>query len=250
MALWGKSTSAASRPKFVVDNTDAQGSAGAREDVYATTAGWVQTSGKGHSGNDNSSATPEVLVCIRNLSGTLGAANILSVDFEAGTYAHDGSADFDVVYTFDEAVTITSAAATADNVVSNKIKVDFHIIKVTDMSKREDMKMQYQSGSGTNTITFRGRIPAAGAAGDYIAGADATYAMATDGTSAAVDGNGTTVTAVDGDHAGGSAVGGPDAGTALWGTGVNKTGSSTATLTTTAGSGSGSKAVLTGVVLG
>ena len=136
MALWGKSTSAASRPKFVVDNTDAQGSAGAREDVYATTAGWVQTAGKGHSGNDNSSATPEVLVCIRNLSGTLGAANILSVDFEAGTYAHDGSADFDVVYTFDEAVTITSAAATADNVVSNRIKVDFHIIKVTDMSKR------------------------------------------------------------------------------------------------------------------
>ena len=118
------------------------------------------------------------------------------------------------------------------------------------MSKRADMKMQYYSGSGTNTITFRGRIPAAGAAGDYIAGADATYAMATDGTSAAVDGNGTTVTAVDGDHAGGSAVGGPDAGTALWGTGVNKTGSSTATLTTTAGSGSGSKAVLTGVVLG
>ena len=250
MALWGKSTSAASRPKFVVDNTDAQGSAGAREDVYATTAGWVQTSGKGHSGNDNSSATPEVLVCIRNLSGTLGAANILSVDFEAGTYAHAGSTDFDVVYTFDEAVTITSAAATADNTVSNKVKVDFHIIKVTDMSKRADMKMQYYSGSGTNTITFRGRIPAAGAAGDYIAGADATYAMATDGTSAAVDGNGTTVTAVDGDHAGGSAVGGPDAGTALWGTGVNKTGSSTATLTTTAGSGSGSAAVLTGVVLG
>ena len=250
MALWGKSTSAASRPKFVVDNTDAQGSAGAREDVYATTAGWVQTSGKGHSGNDNSNATPEVLVCIRGLSSTLGAANILSVDFEAGTYAHAGSTDFDVVYTFDEAVTITSAAATADNTVSNKVKVDFHIIKVTDMSKRADMKMQYYSGSGTNTITFRGRIPAAGAAGDYIAGADATYAMATDGTSAAVDGNGTTVTAVDGDHAGGSAVGGPDAGTALWGTGINKTGSSTATLTTTAGSGSGSKAVLTGVVLG
>jgi hypothetical protein len=250
MALWGKSTSAASRPKFVVDNTDAQGSAGAREDVYATTAGWVQASGKGHSGNDNASATPEVLVCIRNLSGTLGAANILSVDFEAGTYAHAGSTDFDVVYTFDEAVTVTSAAATADNTVSNKVKVDFWIVKVTDMSKRADMKMQYYSGSGTNTITFRGRIPSDGAAGDYISGADATYAMATDGTSAVVDGNGTTVTAVDGDHAGGSAVGGPDAGTAIWGTGVNKTGSTTATLTTTAGSGSGSRAVLTGVVLG
>ena len=74
--------------------------------------------------------------------------------------------------------------------------------------------------------------------------------MATDGTAAAVDGNGTTVTAVDGDHSGGSAVGGPDAGTAIWGTSVVKTGSSVNTLTTTAGSGSGSRAVLTGVVLG
>ena len=250
MALWGKSTSAASRPKFVVDNTDAQGSAGAREDVYATTAGWVQTAGKGHSGNDNTSATPEVLVCIRGLSGTLGAANILSVDFTAGTYAHAGSTDFDVVYTFDEVVTVTSASATADNTVSNKVNVPFRIVKVTDMSTRATMKLQYHSGSGTNAITFRGRIPAAGAAGDYIAGGDATYAMATDGSSAVVDGNGTTVTAVDGDHAAGSAVGGPDASTSLWGTSINKTGSSTATLTTTAGSGSGSLAVLTGVVLG
>ena len=118
------------------------------------------------------------------------------------------------------------------------------------MTKREDMKMQYYSGSGTNRLVFRGRIPAAGAAGDHIAGADATYAMATDGTAVAVDGNGTTVTAVDGDHSGGSAVGGPDAGTAIWGTSVVKTGSSVNTLTTTAGSGSGSRAVLTGVVLG
>jgi hypothetical protein len=250
MALWGKSTSAASRPKFLPDDSDATDSGGSREEAFATTGGWALRPGQGNSGNDNTSAQAEVLVAIRNLSGTLGAANILSVDFTAGTYAHAGSTDFDVVYTFDEAVTVTSAAATADNTVSNKVKVDFWIAKVTDMSKRADMKMQYYSGTGTNTITFRGRIPAAGAAGDYISGADATYAMATDGTSAVVDGDGTTVTAVDGDHGGGSAVGGPDAGTAIWGTGVNKTGSSTATLTTTAGSSSGSLAVLTGVVLG
>ena len=250
MALWGKSTSAESRPKYVVDDSDAADGPGARENVLATTRGWEMAAGTGASGNDNASAQPEILVALGGLSSTLGAPNILSVDFTAGTYAHDGSADFDVVYTFDEAVTVTSAAASADNVVSNKVKVDFHIVKVTDMSKREDMKMQYYSGSGTNTITFRGRIPAAGAAGDYIAGADATYAMATDGTSAVVDGNGTTAAVVDGDHAGGSAVGGPDAGTAIWGTAVSKTGSSTATLTTTAGSGSGSRAVLTGVTLG
>ena len=250
MALWGKSTSADSRPKFVVDNSDAADGPGAREHVKATTRGWEMSAGTGASGNDNADAQPEILVAIGGLSSTLGAANLLSVDFTAGTYAHDGSADFDVVYTFDEAVTVTSAAATADNVISNKVKVDFHIVKVTDMTKREDMKMQYYSGSGTNTITFRGRIPAAGEAGDYIAGADATYAMATDGTSAVVDGNGTTVAVADADHAGGSAAAGADGSSAVWGTSVNKTGSTTACLTTTAGSGSGSREVLTGVVLG
>jgi hypothetical protein len=71
--------------------------------------------------------------------------------------------------------------------------------------------------------------------------------MATNGSSAAVDGDGTTVTAVDGDHDGGSAVGGADASSAIWGTDVTKTGSSVNTLTTTAGSSSGSVAVLTGV---
>jgi len=75
--------------------------------------------------------------------------------------------------------------------------------------------------------------------------------MNTNGTSAAVDANGTTVTAVDGDHMGGSAVGGPDAGTAIWGTAIKKTGSTANTLTTTAGGDSGSSGlVLTGVVFG
>ena len=250
MALWGKSTSADSRPKFVVDNTDAADGPGAREHVKATTRGWEMSPGTGANGNDNADAQPEILVAIGNLSSTLGAANLLSVDFAAGTYAHDGSADFDVVYTFDEAITVTSAAATADNVTSNKIVVDFHIVKVTDMTKREDMKMQYHSGSGTNTLTFRGRIPAAGEAGDYIAGADATYAMRTDGSSSAVDGNGTTVAVCDADHAGGSAAAGADGSSEVWDTAINKTGSTTACLTTTAGSSSGSREVLTGVVLG
>ncbi len=250
MALWGKSTSADSRPKFVVDNTDAADGPGAREHVKATTRGWEMSPGTGASGNDNADAQPEILVAIGNLSSTLGAPNLLSVDFTAGTYAHDGSADFDVVYTFDEAITVTSAAATADNVTSNKIVVDFHIVKVTDMTKREDMKMQYHSGSGTNTLTFRGRIPAAGQAGDYIAGADATYAMRTDGSSSAVDGNGTTAAVCDADHAGGSAAAGADGSSEVWDTLINKTGSTTACLTTTAGSYSGSREVLTGVVLG
>ena len=91
---------------------------------------------------------------------------------------------------------------------------------------------------------------AAGAAGDHIAGADATYAMATDGTSAAVDGNGTTVAVMDAAHAGGSAAAGADGGSAVFGTAIKKTGSTVNTLTTTSGTSSGSREVLTGVVLG
>ena len=247
MPLWLKSTSAESRPKWLAgDDSDY-----AKEHAFATTRGWEMKAGTPSQGNDNASADSEVLACVGGLSTTLGAANVLSVDFTAGTsYASDGTGTFDVVYTFDEAITVTSAAWSANQVISNKIKVDFWIVKATDMSKRADMKLQYYSGSGTNRLVFRGLIPSSATDGDYISGADATYAMATDGSSAAVDANGTTVTAVDGDHAGGSAVGGPDAGTAIWGTAVKKTGSSVNTLTTTSGSGSGSRAVLTGVECG
>ena len=119
------------------------------------------------------------------------------------------------------------------------------------MAKDADMKMQYYSGSGTNRIVFRGRISADGVAGGLIAVADGTAAMATDGSSAVVDGNGTTVAAVDADHLGGSAAAGPDGASAIWGTAVTRTGSSTNTLVATNGSSSGSSSlVLTGVVLG
>ena len=241
MALWGKSTSAASRPKFVVDNTDAQGSAGAREDVYATTAGWVQTSGKGHSGNDNSSATPEVLVCIRGLSSTLGAANILSVDFTAGEYARGET--FDIVLTYDEAITVTSAAWSADQVISNKVYFDIDNYGPTDMASDGGLKMQYYSGSGTNTLTFRGTIPNTAVAGGRLG--HGTYTIGTNGSSAMVDGNGTAVP--EGDLAGGSAIGGPNADAEVFSNTAAKTGDSTYTEETVSGSSSGSAQCLVGV---
>ena len=118
------------------------------------------------------------------------------------------------------------------------------------MASDATMKLQYHSGSGTNRLVFRGRIPSAAVAGGYIADLSGTYAMGTDGTSAVVDGNGTTVTAADADHMGGSAAAGADGSSAIFGTAIKKTGSDVNTLTTTAGSSSGSAAVLTGVVFG
>ena len=247
MSLWGKSTSAESRPKFL----GGDGAHQKKEDCLATTRGWELKAGTISSGNGNANAQSELLVAIGGLSSILGAANVLSVDWTEGTYAHDGSADFDITFTYDEAVTVTSAAATADNTISNKIHTSMHILGPTDMAKDADMKMQYQSGSGTNQLTFRGRIPSAGVAGGYIAIADATAAMATDGSSAMVDGNGTTIPSADADHAGGSAAAGADGSSAIWGLTVNKTGSTTKTLRTVTGSSSGtSSLVLTGVVLG
>ena len=120
MGLWGKSTSADSRPKFLKGD-GAEGAGGKKEDVLATTRGWELKAGTAASGNDNASADSEVLVAIGGLSSALGAANLMSVDWTDGTYAHDGSADFDIVFTYDEAVTVTSAAATANNTISNNI---------------------------------------------------------------------------------------------------------------------------------
>ena len=249
MGLWGKSTSADSRPKFLKGD-GAEGAGGKQEDALATTRGWELKAGTAASGNDNASAQSEILVSIGGLSATLGAANLMSVDFAAGTYAHDGSDDFDLVYTFDEAVTVTSAAATANNTISNKVHVGVQCLGPTDMANDGVMQLQYHSGSGTNKLVFRGRIPSSAVAGGYIADLNGTYAMATDGSSAVVDGNGTTVTAADADHDGSSPGAGANGSSAIFGTDVVKTGSSVNTLTTTAGSSSGSVAVLTGVVFG
>jgi hypothetical protein len=154
-----------------------------------------------------------------------------------------------MVYTFDEAVTVTSAAWSADQVISNKLHVGLQVIGPTDMANDGAFQMQYYSGSGTNTLTFRGVVPAAGVTDGYIADLNGTYAMATNGSSAVVDGNGTTVAVADADHDGGSAAAGVDGSSAIFGTGVTKTGSTVNTLTTQAGSSSGSVAILTGVQL-
>ena len=248
MPLWRKSTSVESRPKWLPDDTNATDSGGSREEAFATTGGWALRPGQGNSGNDNTSAQAEVLVAIRNLSGTMGEANILSVDWtNSTTLAHDGSATFDLVYTLDEVATVTSAAWSADQVISNKVYLVVNCVGPTDMASDVAMKLQYYSGSGTNTLTFRGTIPADAVASGRIVDTSGTYAMATDGTSAIVDGNGTTCTWADADHDGGSAGAGVDQSSAIWGTDVYRTGSSTYTLETVCGSSSGSAAVLTGV---
>ena len=155
MALWGKTSNAESRPKSLPMDSNSTYS---REFVTANKKGWVFQPGvaSAATGNDNASAAPEILVCIRNLSVSTQSANLLSIDYTAGAYAD--AADFDLVLTFDEEVTVTSAAATANQTITNKAYILLSELGATDMVEDSTVACQYYSGTGTNTLTFRGRL--------------------------------------------------------------------------------------------
>ena len=156
MALWGKTVDTEARPKSLPNDSNSSYS---REFVTATSKGWVFQPGvaSAATGNDNTDADPEILVAIRNLSSTqLRSANLLSIDWTDGAYAD--AADFDLVLTFDENITVTSAAATSNNTITNKVFITLNEIGATDMVTDNTVNAQYKSGSGTNTLTFRGRL--------------------------------------------------------------------------------------------
>ena len=156
MALWGKTVDTEARPKSLPNDSNSSYS---REFVTATSKGWVFQPGTASAatGNDNASADPEILVAIRNLSvSQLRSANLLSIDWTDAAYAD--ASDFDLILTFDEEITVTSAAATANNTITNKVYITLSELGATDMVQDNTVNCQYKSGSGTNTLTFRGRL--------------------------------------------------------------------------------------------
>ena len=154
MAIWGKTSGSESRPKSLPMDTN---SGYSREFVTANAKGWVFQPGTASAatGNDNASADPEILVAIRNLSVTFKSGNLMSIDWTDGAYAD--AADFDLVLTFDEAITVTSATATANQTITNKVFILLDELGGTDMVSNATVACQYISGTGTNTVTFRGR---------------------------------------------------------------------------------------------
>ena len=153
MAIWGKTSGEESRPKSLPMDSN---SIYSREFVTATSKGWVMQPGlaSAATGNDNAAADPEILVAIRNLSVNFKSGNLLSVDFADGAVADSGT--FDLVLTFDEEITVTSATRTANQVVTNKVYILLNELGGTDMASDGTMACQYVSGSGTNALTFRG----------------------------------------------------------------------------------------------
>ena len=131
MSLWGSSTTAESRPKFLPVDSNAAGSSGARENAIAVSGGWGLAPGFGNSGNDNKAAQPEVLVCIRNLVEVFGSATPVSIGWTEGAVADTGT--FDIAITFDEAIDVTSATWAANQTVTNKAYILLSRLGVTDM---------------------------------------------------------------------------------------------------------------------
>ena len=118
MALWGKAhASATNKPKFLPTDEDSKYT---RADSYATNAGWVMRAGTTATGNDNTSADPEVLVHIGGLAGTSSTTGLKTPTITALRYvigstattdmtAADGTQRILVEVTWDEAVTVAGS---------------------------------------------------------------------------------------------------------------------------------------------
>ena len=118
MALWGKAhASASNKPKFLPTDEDSKYT---RADSYATQQGWVMRAGTTATGNDNTSADPEVLVHIGGLAGTSSTTGLKTPTVTALRYvigstattdmtAGDGTQRILVEVTWDEAVTVAGS---------------------------------------------------------------------------------------------------------------------------------------------
>ena len=159
MSLWGATDSDESKPKNL---TTAE-----KLEVSASSKGWVREAGSILSGNDNTSATPEVLVALRGLAVKLGAADITEITFVTTAFDKSAGGNIDVLVRFNEAVDITGTP-----------RVSITNGNQGSGSGRGPHLANYLSGTGTNELTFRCTIAAANAAtnaGDVLViGANAT----------------------------------------------------------------------------
>jgi hypothetical protein len=161
MPLWGATDADESKPKHL---TTAQ-----KKEVYAAAGGWTIESGSTMSGNDNTSATPEVLVAIGSLTTSLGTADITELEWI--TTAADKSDGFSlsVRARFNEAVDVATGSGVPYLAVTNGNQ--------GSGTGRGPHNLPYASGTGTNEIVFTLAIAADNAATNaddvLVIGADA-----------------------------------------------------------------------------
>ena len=145
MPLWGATDSDESKPKNL---TTAE-----KKQVFANASGWVLEAGSALSGNDNASATPEVLVAIGGLATSIGAADITEYEFITTAFDKSDGGNIDVRVRFNEAVDVTGTP-----------RVSITNGNQGAGSGRGPHLANYLSGTGTNELVFRCTIAAANAA--------------------------------------------------------------------------------------
>ena len=145
MPLWGATDSDESKPKNL---TTAE-----KKEVFANSSGWVREAGSALTGNDNTSATPEVLVAIGGLTTSLGAADITEIEFVTTAFDKSDGGNIDVLVRFNEAVDVTGTP-----------RVSITNGNQGSGSGRGPHLANYLSGTGSNELTFRCTIAAGNAA--------------------------------------------------------------------------------------
>ena len=142
MSLWGATDSDESKPKNL---TTAE-----KKQVFANASGWVLEAGSPLSGNDNTSATPEVLVAIGGLATSLGAADITEIEFITTAFSKGAAAaasrTLSVRARFNEPVDVNTSGGTPFLAVTNGNQ--------GSGSGRGPHNLPYASGTGTNELVF------------------------------------------------------------------------------------------------
>ena len=145
MPLWGATDADESKPKWL---TTAQ-----KKEVFANTTGWVVEGGSTMTGNDNTSAAPEILAAIGGLTTKIGAADVTDVEWITTTADKSAGFTLSIRVRYNEAVTVTGSptlAVTNGNQGSG--------------SGRGPHTLVYASGTGSNELVFNLAIAAANAA--------------------------------------------------------------------------------------
>jgi len=136
MSLWGASDADESKPKWL---TTAE-----KKNVYATTAGWVEEAGNSTSGNGNTSAAPEVLACVGDLTVSLGAATITSCEFVTTAWDASDGGTLQVRVRWNEAV----------DVVEGGSGLKLNVNRTPDGGSAASHTLRYASGTATNELVF------------------------------------------------------------------------------------------------
>ena len=136
MPLWGASDSDESKPKWL---TTAE-----KKTVYAKAEGWVHEAFNADMGNNNPSATPEVLVCVNALTTALGAATITSVDMVTTAWDASAGGTFQMRVRWNEAVDVVEAGS----------GLKMTLTRTPDGGSAASHTLRYASGTGTNELIF------------------------------------------------------------------------------------------------